>query len=574
MGTFIMIADAYYRLSVEDMKSGNGRRRGIDDESESIINQRNIVREYCERNRIVLAREFVDDGFSGSNFERPGFQEMLKHIKSSDVNTVITKDLSRLGRDMVEAGFYAEKYFPENGIRYLAIGDDFDSQGDNMMAPFKLAMNDVYLRDTSRKIKQVVKSKRQRGEYCACPPFGYMKNPNNKDSLIPDPMTAPIVQKIFKLAEKGKSAHAIAEILTNDKDITPLKYRVYYRDDFGEKGAARATDVWNHTTVKRILKNEVYLGHTILGKTKRASIKSKVKINIPEDDWVVTKDTHQPLISQEQYDKAQLYMGMNTKSWSDNPKVRLSVFNGLIFCSNCGAAMCSAGSVYKGEREKYWYLVCNNIPKRSGKNQCKHGARIKYTDLIEVVKRELNQFIRLNDEDIAKITKAAIKSANANSEYEGLEAQLVAMEKRSIEIDKIIGKLYGDNAKGLIDDGRLSRMVKDLSEEAKAIEIKTKKLKEGKSESAEMKDAYDAFFKLTKKYTHIEELTEEIVRTFIEKIEVGEKILPPGYTVASHKIPYKQSIKIYYRFIGNIAQEDMKYWNNAEETDFQSSKAG
>ncbi len=573
MGTFIMIADAYYRLSVEDVRNGNSRRRGLDDESESIINQRNIVRAYCKKNRIILAREFVDDGFSGSNFDRPGFQEMLRHIESSDVNTVITKDLSRLGRDMVEAGFYAEKFFPEKGIRYLAIGDDFDSQGDNMMAPFKLAMNDVYLRDTSRKIKQVVNSKRQRGEYCACPPFGYMKDPNNKDTLIPDPMTAPIVQKIFKLAEIGKSAHAIAIILTEEKDITPLKYRVLHRDDFGEKGAARATDIWNHTTVKRILKNEVYLGHTILGKTKRASIKSKVKLNIPEEDWVVTKDTHKPLISQEQYDKAQMYMGMNTKSWSQHSQVRFSIFNGLIFCSNCGTAMCSGGTVYKGERDKYWYLVCNNIPKRSATKQCEHGARIKYTDLLEVIKQELNQFICLDDDDISKITKAAIKSANSDSEYQGLEAQLIAMEKRSIEIDKIIGKLYSDNAKGLIDDDRLSRMVKELSEEAKTIDTKAKKLKEGKSETDEIKDAYDAFFKLAKRYTHIDELTEEIVRTFIDRIEVGEKILPPGYSVASHKIPYKQSIKIYYRFIGNIAGEEMKYWNNAEETDFQTSKA-
>ncbi len=568
MGKRLMIADAYYRLSVEDKEQASAN------ESESITNQRNIVREYCERNNIIIAREFVDDGYSGSNFNRPGFKAMLEHINSSDVNTVITKDLSRLGRNMTESTRYAEVYFPEHDVRYIAIFDNYDSTADNSLAPFQFAMNDVYLRDTSKKIRSVVNSKQQRGEYCACPPFGYIKDPHNKERLVPDDLTAPIVQRIFKLAESGKSARAIAIILTEEKAITPLKYRVLYRDKFGEKGAARATDYWNHTTVKRILKNKVYLGHTILGKTKRGNVNSKAKYTIPEDEWIVTENTHQPLISQEQFNKAQMFMGMNTKAWSANEKCRVSIFNGLIFCSNCGAAMCSGGSVYNGERDKYWYLVCNNIPKRLGANRCEHGARIKYTDLLEVVKNELNQFICLNDDDIATITKAAIKNAKSSSIYENDEAQLAAMEKRLSEIDNIINKLYSDNIKGIIDDNRCSRMVKSLTEESNTVEKTIKKLKEGKSEKVEIKNAYEAFFKLVKKYTHIEDLTDEIVHTFIERIEVGEKILPAGYTVASHQIPYKQSVKIYYRFIGDISGDDnMKYWNDAENTDFDSPKA-
>lgn len=190
-----------------------------------------------------------------------------------------------------------------------------------------------------------------KGEYCACPPFGYMKDPRNGGKLIPDPMTAPIVQKIFALAESGRSAHAIANILSDEGCITPLKYRVLYRDHFSEKGAARAADRWNHTTVKRILKNRVYLGHTLLGKTKKASLKSKKKVNVPQEEWHITKNTHMPLVTQEQFDKAQYYMGMNTKSWRENEKCRSSIFNGITFCANCGGAMCSAGSVYKGERE-------------------------------------------------------------------------------------------------------------------------------------------------------------------------------------------------------------------------------
>lgn len=185
----------------------------------------------------------------------------------------------------------------------------------------------------------------------------------------------------------------------------------------------------------------------------------------------------------------------------------------------------------------------------------------------------MNQFLCLDDSDIDEITKAAVKSVSENDVYEGVEAQLAAMEKRLSEIDKIIGKLYNDNVKGIIDDDRLARMIKELIEETNSIKSKMDRLKANRTEGDEIKDAYDAFFKLVKKFTHIDELTEDIVRTFIERIEIGEKILPPGYTVASYKIPYKQKIKIYYRFIGNIADEEMKYWNDAEKTDFDSQEA-
>lgn len=560
------LAAGYYRLSVEDSKN-NAR---ASDESESIINQKNLVRDYCIRNQITLVEEFIDDGYSGSNFNRPGFQKLLDLVGTGKINMVITKDLSRLGRDMIDSGYYAEKFFPENGIRYIAIGDDFDSEKDNMMTPFKMAMNDVYLRETSKKIKQVMNSKRERGEYCACPPFGYKKHNNNKSQLVPDPFTAPIVQRIFEMASEGQSCHAIAKILTDEKVITPLKYRVYYRDDFGEKGAARATDEWNHTTVKRILKNKVYLGHTVLGKSKRASIKSKMKIALPEDEWAITENTHVPLVTEEQFNNAERFMSRNTKSWQDNPKFRISIFNGLIFCENCGASMNSSGSVYKGEREKYWYLACNNISHESPAKRCSHGARIKYTDLLEVIRRELNSLISLTDEEIAIVTREAVKSVASDSVYEGAEAQLALHEKRLVEIDKIIGKLYNDNIKGIIDDFRLERMIAELNDESKSLNEKITQLKKGRTDCDMVKDAYDAFFKLAKKYSSVDEVTESLVRTFIERIEVGEKILPQGYKIATHNIPFKQSIKIYYRFIGNITEDSVLYWNNAEPQDFCS----
>ena len=244
-----LLCFSYLRLSKEEAQRG---------ESTSIENQRLIVNDFCARNGIILVGEFVDDGYSGSNFKRPDFQSMLKQLSLCKANAVITKDLSRLGRDMVESSYYAEQYFPEHNIRYIAIHDNFDNEQENVMAPFQFAMNDVYIRDCSRKIKNVLKSKREHGQYCACPPYGYRKDKNDKHRLVPDEVTAPIVKRIFTQAANGDSSRKIAIDLNTDSIIPPLKYRVLYRDEFGEKGASRASDIWNYTTVKRILKNQVY----------------------------------------------------------------------------------------------------------------------------------------------------------------------------------------------------------------------------------------------------------------------------------------------------------------------------
>ena len=561
MGIGVSVADVYYRLSVEEIDKD---KRNSSGESESITNQRKIVEKYCRDHGITIAKEFVDDGFSGSNFDRPGFKKLLEHIKKGLVDMVITKDLSRLGRDMRESSYYAETFFPEQGIQYLAISDNFNSETDNAMAPFQFAMNDFYLRDTSRKIKLVLDNKRGNGEYCACPPFGYMKDPQDKSRLIPDPMTAPTVQKIFELAVSGYSAHAIAAILTEQGYMTPLKYRVFYRDSFGEAGAARATDIWNHTTVKRILKNKVYLGHTILGKSKKASLKSKKKIALPEEEWAITPNTHPALVTQEQFDKVSLYMGMHTKSWKDHDDARSSIFSGITFCAKCGAAMCSAGTVYNGERKKYWYLACNNISNPACK--CEHGARIKYSDLVELIRNDLNQFIGLSDDKIREITMEVAKKTANGGVYGGVEEQIKQFKKRIDEIDKIIVKLYHDNASGIIDDDRLASMVKDLTSENKSLKKKLAQLESEESSGNETVDNYNRFFSIAKQFTHIDELTEDIVRTFIERIEIGEKIYLDSEETKGDKRPYRQSIKIVYRFIGDTqnSSENEKSAENGE----------
>ena len=533
------IGISYLRLSEEDVNKG---------ESESITNQRRFINDYCNRNGITLVGEFVDDGWSGGNFERPGFQQMMRELQKGKVSIVITKDLSRLGRDMREASYYAEQFFPEHGLRYIAINDNFDSNNDNIMAPFHFAMNEVYLRDGSKKVKEVLKNKRENGLYCACPPYGYKKDERNKNLLVPDENTAPVVQRIFRQAANGDSTRQIAIDLNDDNVIPPLKYRVLYRDTFNERGAARATDYWSYTTVKRILKNEVYLGHTVLGKTKKVSIKSSKKVKINKDEWVVTKNTHEPLVSEEVFERAQINLGRNTKKYEEYERVRKSIFSGIVYCAKCGAALCSAGTVHKGEREKYWYLNC--IRKRKDILTPCPGVRIKYSDLMELVKNDLNTFIDMTDEEIKEIADELVKESQSDGAVLGRKERMAKIKARLSVIDKTISKLYIDNAEDKISDHRLNIMVNDLEAEYTNL---TKTLSEIEAEELNKESLEDdalRFFNLVKEHSKIEELTRDILLTFVDRIEVDERVYPEGVIRNTHNNkPFIQNIKIYYKFI-------------------------
>lgn len=549
------IGISYLRLSDEDINKG---------ESESIINQRRFINDYCKRNGIVLIGEFVDDGWSGGNFERPGFQEMMKELQKGKASIVITKDLSRLGRDMREASYYAEQFFPEHGIRYIAINDNFDSNNDNIMAPFHFAMNEVYLRDGSKKVKEVLKNKRENGLYCACPPYGYKKDEKNKNLLVPDENTAPVVQRIFRQAANGNSTRQIAMDLNDDKVIPPLKYRVLYRDTFNEKGASRATDFWNYTTVKRILRNEVYLGHTVLGKTKKVSIKSSKKVKIQKDDWAVTKNTHQPLISEELFERAKINMGRNTKKYESYEKVRKSIFSGVVYCAKCGSALCSCGSVYNGEREKYWYLGCVR-KKRDFKDPCP-GVRIKYSDLMELIKNDINTFISMTDEEIKEIAEELVKERSSEDVLMSRRDRMSKIKIRLSTIDKMISKLYLDNAEGKINDYRLNVMVDELEAEYSTL---TKTLAELELEELKKEDIEDdvlKFFDIVKEYSEIKELTRDILLTFVDRIEIDERIYPEGVIRNTHNNkPFTQNIKIYYKFVkDNLGCDHKKFPVNNE----------
>ena len=543
----ITLAFTYLRLSREEAQGG---------ESGSITNQRSIISDYCKRNSINIVREFIDDGWSGGNFERPGFQEMMRQLDAGGANTVITKDLSRLGRDMRESSYYAEQFFPEHGIRYIAIADNFDTEQDNIMAPFQFAMNEVYLRDGSRKVRDVLKNKRENGLYCACPPFGYRKDMRNNNQLVPDEITAPIVRRIFERAADGESSRKIAMGLIEDGIIPPLKYRVLYRDNFSDEGAARVSDIWNYTTIKRILKNPVYLGHTLLGRSRKVSVKSKKKVELPKEDWAITQNTHEPLISERLFDLANRNLGRGSNDFRSYEQIRKSIFSGIAVCAKCGGALCSCGTVYKGEREKYWYLSCTH--QRSDISNPCDGVRIRYADLIEIVRTDLNSLLCLCDDEIAGMVNEIINRELGDDNHNSARIERDKAKTRLSTIDRIITKLYTDNAEGTLDDNRLRIMVADLEREAKSLNLLVSEL-DRPNPAADIEERYARFFEAAKSYTHIDKLDREILTTFVDRIEIGPKLLPDGKKLASHRnSPYRQSVRIFYKFIGELDREPVR----------------
>lgn len=536
---------AYLRLSREEAQSG---------ESASIKNQRLMITNYCTQHGLNLVRTFVDDGWSGGNFERPGFQEMMQELEKGRADIVITKDLSRLGRDMVEASYYAEQYYPEHGIRYIAIADNFDTEHENIMTPFQFAMNEVYLRDGSRKVKDVLRTKREQGQYCACPPYGYKKEKGNKNHLVPDEVTAPVVKRIFRQAANGDSSRRIALDLNQDGIIPPLKYRVLYRDDFSEVGASRMSDIWNYTTVKRILKNRVYLGHTVLGRSRKVSVKSKKKVAIPKEDWAVTENTHEALVTTEIFELAQENLGRGTSCYKAYDHVRKSIFSGIAVCSKCGYSLCSCGTVYKGEREKYWFLSCTHQRKEIA-NPC-DGVRIRYADLVEVVRQELSYVISLSDDQIQAMAKEAIDREISEDNLALKKVQREKAKARLVVIDKMISKLYLDNAEGRLADNRLEKMVADLEAESDQLSQQMEELNPVEI-AADIQRQYDQFAEHIRRYTDMTTLDREKLVTFVDRIEVGPKILEGGAVRATHRNqPYRQSIRIFYRFIGELNAEN------------------
>ncbi|MCT4619852.1 MAG: recombinase family protein [Marinisporobacter sp.] len=500
----------YCRLSSDDGEVG---------ESNSIGNQKRMLTKYVMEKGWNIVDIYIDDGYSGTNFDRPGFKRLLEDIKEKKISSVITKDMSRLGRDYIQVGYYIEKFFPENRIRYIAVNDNVDTvkdRGNNDVTPFKAIINDMYCKDISKKVRSVLNMKREEGKFIgAFAPFGYKKNPMDKSHLILDEEAAPIVKRIFQMYLEEVGFTAIARVLNEEGIPTPAYYkkRKYDTYNMGKMRVAK----WCHGSVKAILKNPVYTGSVAQNKYRKINYKSKKLETLDKDEWIVVKGTHEEIISQQEFDQAQRLMNQKRDNFS-GAKRNVKLFSGFVFCGDCGEYM-----TYIKTRSKNNYLICSGY-KRFGKKHCSRHA-ILQEKLEEMI---LSDFRKLVDRfaDKEKLKKKAGKIIDSEKDpTKSYENELHMVQKRLEEMKLLLKSLYEDKVKGMIDESQLIELYNDFNKEKKNLLRRQDELL-NMLKPKEPTDKNERVEKLMNSVLNLKSLNRIILTELIDKIEIfqGEDI--------------------------------------------------
>ena len=522
----------YARLSQDDGSQGD---------SNSIQNQRLMLQKYAKDNRFENVKFLCDDGATGTNFNRPAFQEAMTLIENGEAATLIVKDMSRLGREYLEVGRLTEIVFPSYGIRFIAMNDGVDSlYGDNEFTPFKNIINEWYAKDCSKKGKASARIKAESGARVGSrPPFGYQKDPADpKRKIIPDEETAPIVQQIFSLCMGGKGPSQIANQLRDEQIPTPSQY---YYQKYGVMRTGYKTDEpykWGKTTVVHVLENEVYLGHTINLKYTTLSFKNKKRMERPENEQVRIENTHEALIDKTTWDIVQDIRKHKRRRAN---MAEQNIFSGLVYCKDCGGTMVL-------HRAHTMDAVKNNFMcstyKKNGKENCS-AHYIRETQLAEIILddlRRVTHYARQNEILFAKhITQK--NGAEIRREIAQTERELESLKRRDTELTALFKRLYEDNVLGKIPNEVFRKLSDDYLAEQKEIQTTIPKKE---SDLERLKDSVSnvsAFIDKAKQYTKINKLTAEILHLFIERVEVGERGEKWSRTAM-------QEINIYYRDIG------------------------
>ncbi len=505
-----LITALYCRLSRDDDLEGD---------SNSIKNQKAILSKYAQDKGFCNASFYVDDGYSGTNFNRPDFQRLIDDVNDGKIGTIIVKDMSRLGRDYLKVGVYTEITFPDAGVRFIAINDgvDSESQQDNDFTPFRNIINEWYAKDTSKKIRAVFKAKGNSGKHlCTVPPFGYVKDKEDKQKWLVDEEAAETVREIYRLCIQGYGPTQIARILTERGIDTPVLHAKKVGIKYGVK-ENELSYIWDTQTVKSILENPSYLGHTVNFRTKKKSYKSKKKIELPPEDWVMFKDAQEAIIDQDTYDTVQR-IRQNKRKPSEMGE--MSVFSGLVYCADCGKKMYLCRCTTMQQKE---YFNCSTYRKKS-KNLCTSHQitveaieQIVLTDIRKVLsytkdhKQELLEQLRHN----AEIKNKQLLSFQRR--------ELEESERRILTLDKLIQGLFEEKVCGNLTDERFKKLTATYEQEQSDLSEKIKMLRTELSEAKDKLDNIDRFMSLVNKYTGVPELTSEIVREFIYKVIVHEK---------------------------------------------------
>ena len=530
----------YCRLSQDD---------GIEGDSNSIQNQKSILRKFAEDHHFPSPCFYVDDGFSGGNFQRPAFQQMISDMENGEIGIIVTKDLSRLGRNQLHTGLYIEERFPMFGVRYIAINDnvDTDSNESNDLMPFKNLFNEWFIRDTSRKIRAVLKAKAERGERLGTrAPYGYRKDPDTK-KLIVDEEAAAIVRRIFAMCAGGSGPSQIARILKKEQILTPTMY-AYTR--FGMNHTCLDTAHpynWSDSAIANLLENEIYLGNTVNMKYSTKSYKDKRRVEHSREECLVFENTHPALITREVWDMVQRVRKNKrrlTKMEEQNK------YSGLVFCADCGSNMVLHRAHTMSA--SYNHFTCRTY-KKDG--EACTGHYIRECVLDEIVLEDLRRVTSAAREHPEKFAAyiGSKQSAELQREIRRQEKELAAMRKRKAELDAIFKKLYEDSVLDRITTEQFQMLSGSYTEEQNRI---TAGIPQKESEIQRLRETVngtDSFLDKAKRYTDITELTPELLRLFIERIVVHEKEVK-----WSKHAP--QTVEIYYNGIGYVGsgQQDVE----------------
>lgn len=517
----------YCRLSQDDGREG---------ESNSIVNQKEYLMKYAKEHGFPNPKFYVDDGYTGTNFDRPSFMEMSADIEKGLVKTVIVKDLSRFGRNYIEVGSYSEIIYPEAGVRFIAIMDNVDtgSLESNEFAAFTNLFNEWYPKSTSKKVKEVKKAKGLAGEHLGAPPYGYLRNPDDKTRWLVDGEAAAVVRRIFSLCMQGKGVSAIATTLWKDRTLTPSAYKA--SKGIGVAKVSEDPYCWETSAVAAILENVAYIGITESFKSTRLGFKSKKRIPTAKDRRAYIENAHAPIIDRDIWEKVQI---IRENKRRPNKSGITSMFSGLLYCADCGAKLSLATA------NGYAHFRCSQYKRTSRTQNCTQHY-IREDALNQLVLKQLQHFLSYLQQFERVFIRRQIDTTLAERRYElsAKQKQIEKDEKRMDELDRLFRKIYEDNVSGKLNDERFCKLSDGYEAEQGQLKREIEALTAEVSQADMEVTNVAKLIAVTKKYTRIDELTPEILNAFVDKIVIHEREKKDGKRT--------QQIDIYYSYVGIV----------------------
>ena len=547
----IGITALYCRLSRDD---------GTESESNSIGNQKKLLSQKAKEMGLTDTKYYVDDGYTGTNFNRPGFQQLIDDIEIGLVSAVMVKDLSRLGRDYVSVGNYTDSYFPEHNIRFIAVNDAIDSdEGESEIAPFKNILNEMYARDISKKIRSSHRLRGSMGEPLSQPPYGYMKSPENKKKWIIDPEAATVVKSIFKMCLDGKGNETIARELQENKVLIPMAYWRSKGLNRGGKKTQTNPYKWCKTTIQKILSQQEYCGDIINFKTYSKSFKNKRRIENSKENWAVFKDVNEPIIDRETFETVQKFISKTKRRAPKKENGERSIFNGLIYCGDCHSKMRYHTST--SNKEIHYFTCSDNKVDYRGKCPGRHYVR---ADALEkVVKLELRRLVEMLEIDESYFAQLLLRKNDEEREKDKkfLETELQKAIARSGTVSQLYEKLYEDNVIGKVSDEWFVELSHKYEKERMDLKAKIADTRYRIEELKNNNSEYEKFISAIRRFMQMDNLTSPLLRELIDHIDIFE-------TEGTGK-SRTQRIVIYYRFIGYIELP-----NTAKQTHIADTRKG